>query len=93
MRNLGGSFGISLAVSLLSRRDQFHHAILGGTVSVFSRARTAGSLAAFAREVEKQAEMWSYIDVFMFLAVLAACMIPITFLLKTLKPEETHAAA
>jgi DHA2 family multidrug resistance protein len=92
MRNLGGSFGISLAVGLLARRGQYHHATLAGTVTVFTRARSAGSLAAFGSVLEKQAEMWSYIDVFMFLAVAAACMIPVAFLLRSIKPEEAHAA-
>ena len=33
MRNLGGSFGISLAVGMLANRGQFHHARLVGEVN------------------------------------------------------------
>jgi DHA2 family multidrug resistance protein len=95
MRNLGGSFGISLAVGLLSRRGQYHHSRLGETVTVFTRSRagSAGSLAAIGHALERQAEMWSYIDVFMFLAIVAACAIPFAFLLHQVKPGEANAAA
>jgi DHA2 family multidrug resistance protein len=95
MRNLGGSFGISMAVGLLARRGQYHHSRLAGTFNVFTKAR-AGSgitLAGFGRMLERQAEMLSYIDVFMFLAILAACAIPFTFLLREIKQAEGHAAA
>ena len=36
MRNLGGSFGISLAVTVLARRGQFHHARLVESITPFS---------------------------------------------------------
>jgi DHA2 family multidrug resistance protein len=93
MRNLGGSFGISMAVGVLANRTQFHHARLTETVSVFSRARIAagGSLASFAQLLQRQAEMWSYIDIFTFLALLAAAAIPFAFLLRRIKPEGAHA--
>jgi DHA2 family multidrug resistance protein len=95
MRNLGGSFGISIAVGLLAYRGQFHHARLSESVTPFTRARfnSHDTLAVIGGIVERQAEMWSYIDVFMFLAILAACAIPITFLLREVKPGEGNAAA
>jgi DHA2 family multidrug resistance protein len=95
MRNLGGSFGISMAVGLLSRRGQYHHARLAETVTVFTHSRTgsAASMAAFGQVLERQAEMLSYIDVFMFLAVLAACAVPFAFLLREIKQEGGNAAA
>jgi DHA2 family multidrug resistance protein len=95
MRNLGGSFGISTAVGLLARRGQYHHARLAETVTLFTRPHpdAAGKLAAFGQVVERQAEMLSYIDVFMFIAVLAACAIPFTFLLRGIDQGKTHAAA
>jgi DHA2 family multidrug resistance protein len=94
MRNLGGSFGISLAVGLLAKRGQFHHARLAETATVFTRVQTGfkGSLSSLAQAVARQAEMWSYIDVFMFLAVLSACIVPFAFLLRNVKPGEEHAA-
>jgi DHA2 family multidrug resistance protein len=93
MRNLGGSFGISLAVGLLAQRGQFHHARLAETTTVFTRVRTGfqGSLSSLGQALGRQADMWSYIDVFMFLAVLSACAVPFAFLLKNVKPGEAHA--
>jgi DHA2 family multidrug resistance protein len=95
MRNLGGSFGISTAVALLARRGQYHHSRLGESFTVFTRLRAGPgtSLAAFGRTLERQAEMLSYIDVFMFLAILAACAIPVTLLLRQVKQGEGHAEA
>jgi DHA2 family multidrug resistance protein len=95
MRNLGGSFGISMAVGLLARRGQYHHSRLSETFTVFTRLRAGSgeSLAVFARALERQAEMLSYIDVFMFLAILAACIVPVTFLLRTVKRGEGHEPA
>jgi DHA2 family multidrug resistance protein len=95
MRNLGGSFGISMAVGLLSRRGQYHHARLAETITVFTRTRAGAgaTLASLGQLLERQAEMWSYIDVFMFLAVLAASVIPVTLLLRTVKPGDAHGAA
>ena len=93
MRNLGGSVGISIAVGLLAHRLQFHHARLAGTATIFSGARRGmGSLVAFGSVLERQAEMLSYIDVFMFLAVLAMVAIPFVFLLRNVKPGGEHAA-
>jgi MFS transporter, DHA2 family, multidrug resistance protein len=93
MRNLGGSFGISTAVCLLARRSQFHHARLAEGVTAFSlrRPNPAGRLAAFDRVLGRQADMWSYIDLFMVLAVLAAALIPVSFLLRSVKQGKDHA--
>jgi DHA2 family multidrug resistance protein len=95
MRNLGGSFGISMAVGLLTRRGQYHHSRLGETFTVFTRLRSGSgeSLATFGRALERHAEMLSYIDVFMFLAILAACVVPVTFLLREVNPGEGHEQA
>jgi DHA2 family multidrug resistance protein len=95
MRNLGGSFGISLAVGLLANRGQYHHARLASEVTVFSRMHlsTAKAAASFGQVVERQAEMLSYIDVFVFLAILAACCVPFAFLLRNVKLGEGKGAA
>jgi DHA2 family multidrug resistance protein len=94
MRNLGGSFGISTAVCVLARRSQFHHARLAEGVTPFSLRlpNPAGKLAAFDRVLGRQADMWSYIDLFIVLAILAAALIPFAFLLSKVKPEEAHGA-
>jgi DHA2 family multidrug resistance protein len=95
MRNLGGSFGISTAVGLLAQRGQFHHARLAETITTFTRSRLPPGvgLPALGRVLELQAEMWSYIDIFKFLAIMTACLIPVTFLLRETKPGGDHAAA
>jgi DHA2 family multidrug resistance protein len=88
MRNLGGSFGISVAIAFLSRRGQFHHARLAESISVYSRgfAQYAKmSLAQIDQIVQRQAVLLSYIDIFWFLTLMAACCIPITLLLRKTK--------
>jgi len=92
MRNLGGSCGISLAVTVLARRGQFHHARLVESITPYSPlagSPTFGSLAMVDRLVQRQAQMWSYLDVFTLLAILAALTVPVTFILKRVK----HGAA
>jgi len=92
MRNLGGSFGISFGVTLLARRGQFHHARLVEHLTPFSRLRhVATSLPALQGMVEQQATMLSYIDVFWFLTVLCLAVVPLTFLLRSIKPGKAPA--
>jgi len=95
MRNLGGSFGISVSTTLLARRGQFHHARLAERITALAPAyqlrSPSFSLSALIQAVEKQAQMLSYVDIFHLLAVLAALAIPATFLLRRLKPEDQAA--
>jgi DHA2 family multidrug resistance protein len=93
MRNLGGSFGISVAVALLARRGQYHHARLAEHVTAYSTAprSTSGGVTAIGGILDRQAQMLSYIDVFALLTVLAGVAILTTFLLRSIKLEETHA--
>ncbi|MGH7995245.1 MAG: DHA2 family efflux MFS transporter permease subunit [Opitutaceae bacterium] len=95
MRNLGGSFGISVATTLLATRGQFHHARMAEGITAFSpayQARGSLSLSAIDQLIQRQAEMWSYIDIFRLLALLAACAIPVALLLRHVDPHESHAA-
>jgi len=93
MRNLGGSFGISVAVGLLARRGQFHHARLAEHVTAYVTAPRFGSggIAAIGAILDRQAQMLSYLDVFTMLTVLAGIAIFSTLLLRSIKPEEAHA--
>jgi DHA2 family multidrug resistance protein len=97
MRNLGGSFGISVATTILARRGQFHHGRLAESITALApayQARGAAfSLQAIIQVVQKQSQMLSYIDIFAMLAVFAALAIPTTFLLRSVKPEEAQGAA
>ena len=95
MRNLGGSFGISVAVTALARRGQFHHARLAEGITPFAPAFSSGrfgSLAAIDRLVQRQAQMGSYLDVFTLLAIIAALTVPVAFILQRIKPGQSAAA-
>jgi MFS transporter, DHA2 family, multidrug resistance protein len=101
-RNLGGSFGVSMAQTLLAQREQFHQARLAENMSASSLAygQTLKQAATFftrqgtgAGDAQHQAAGWigttllnqatylSYIDVFAALALFAALIIPVSFLL------------
>ncbi len=94
MRNLGGSFGISCAVTLLARRGQFHHSRLSESVSGYAPAFQGHHpmLGRIDQMVQMQGAMLSYIDIFHFLAWVAALAIPVTFLLRNIKPGQAAAA-
>jgi len=95
MRNLGGSFGISLAVGILANRGQYHHARLASEVTLFSRVHLVGAraTASFGQVLARQADMLSYLDVFVFLAILAVCCVPCAFLLRNVKLGGGESAA
>ncbi|HEX3728211.1 MAG TPA: DHA2 family efflux MFS transporter permease subunit [Opitutaceae bacterium] len=96
MRNLGGSFGISVAVAILARRGQFHHARLSEAVTPFSPLawrHLLGGPAAIAQALERQAEMLSYLDLFTLLAVVAAAIVPVTLLLQKIDLKGAQAGA
>lgn len=94
MRNLGGSFGISVAVTLLAQRTQFHHSRLAESVAPHAAAWAAGpgrSLASFNAVVTRQAQMFSYIDIFWFLTLMATAAIPVAFILRRVKGDAAAA--
>jgi DHA2 family multidrug resistance protein len=86
-RNLGGSVGISFVTALIARRTQFHHAMLGehllssGAPSTQDAARQAQAI--LSHTLDRQAGTLAFIDAFWILAVLAALMIPVAFLLES----------
>ncbi len=94
-RNLGGSFGISVIVTMLSRNTQISHADLAGHVTDTSipaidlgaasaRLGDAGGnlLAAINGEVSRQAAMIAYLDNFYAMALLVLCFVPLAFFVK-----------
>jgi len=95
-RNLGGAFGISLCQTLLARRSQFHqerlteglnelnptfadtlHAL---TQSLGDRMQALGVLYA---QVQRQAAMMAYTEVFHVLSVGVLCILPLVLVLRT----------
>jgi len=95
MRNLGGSWGISIAVMILARRSQFHHSRLGESLSVFSPVYAAGrrmGASAHALMLTQQANLLSYLDAFHFLALVSILAVPITFILRRAKGGEAAEA-
>ena len=98
-RNLGGAFGISLTQTLLVRREQFHQdrmtETLNGLNPVFRQTLTkmtslydGNQQTAYAQiysQVQRQAAMISYVEVFY---VLMWCVIAILPLIIVLKPAK-----
>jgi DHA2 family multidrug resistance protein len=84
MRNLGGSFGVSISTTLLDQNTQMHHAILAQHVTPYSGYDTTSSLTAIAAQVQSQASILSYLDVFALLGILALVVAPLCFFLPRL---------
>ncbi len=94
-RNLGGAFGISLCQTLLARREQFHQDRLAeglnGLNPVFASAVDAGMsavgdrsrvLAVIYQEMQRQAAMLSYDEVFHILGMAVLGVLPLVLLLR-----------
>jgi DHA2 family multidrug resistance protein len=90
-RNLGSAIGISMVATLLARNTQFNHAILSEHITPFNRALqmvAPGSVmqgiegvALLNNELNRQATMMAYLDVFRVMAcMVAAMMILIPFI-------------
>jgi MFS transporter, DHA2 family, multidrug resistance protein len=98
-RNLGGSFGISVIISMLARNIQISHADIAAnvtstslpTVDLGSAAASLGSLgtgllAMIDGEVNRQAAMIAYLDNFYAMFWVILCFVPLTLLIKSPKP-------
>src|SRR5436305_1978315 len=101
-RNMGGSVGISIATTLLSRRAQFHQSRLTEFTSslnprfaeaIHSVGNAIGPgqdpdarYAFLMRTLQRQAETLSYIDCFWLLGIAFAFMIPLIFLMSKNAP-------
>ncbi|HEV2688313.1 MAG TPA: DHA2 family efflux MFS transporter permease subunit [Bryobacteraceae bacterium] len=107
-RNLGGSFGISIAQALLNARAQFHQSVLVSRLTPYNHgfaARISGIARSLSHrmeigpvhavqqaygviysQVQRQAGMLSYLDVFWALSILCFCLVPLVFIMKANKP-------
>lgn len=101
MRNIGGSVGISLAISMLARQQQTMHAELGSSVTTYNTpvanpdlvaaAGTSGKavLAGIDGVINAQALLIAYIDVFVLMFWLTIAMLPLLLLLRPAKSAGT----
>ena len=81
MRNLGGSVGVSVTTTLLAQRSQFHHARLTEHITPYDGWGFGTALGRIARQVQDQASVMSYLDVFIVLACVTALVVPLTLFL------------
>lgn len=97
MRNLGGSIGIAVATTLLVRRAQVHQMYLAATATranlpLMHRLHPAGGLApkgllGFYNQVQVQAAMLSYLDVFRILTVACVVVIAVVLMLRRVRKD------
>ena len=94
-RNVGGSVGISLLSTRLSRLSQTNQNVLTGHANPYNPAfrhalaalKSAGAslhqaYAVIYQTIQAQARMLAYADDFRLLAILFICMVPLTVLLR-----------
>jgi MFS transporter, DHA2 family, multidrug resistance protein len=100
MRNIGGSIGISLVNTLVSRHQQVHRAemvehLAPGTAA-FDRTLQAIQLqipgerayGMLNRTLDQQAAMWSYVDDFRYLALACFLCVPVVLMLKRVRAKK-----
>ena len=85
MRNLGGSWGVSVVTTELQWRGQFHHARLAEHVTPYNGYGFGKSLSAIATAVQQQATIMSYLDVFTILSLIAICTAPLALFLPNIQ--------
>jgi len=94
VRNIGGSVGISVAYTLLSRNTQINHQVLAAHINVYNNAmqlspsfsrfdlHNAHDLAIINGIVTNQAVMISFNDDFKLMMILSLVAIPLVFLMR-----------
>jgi DHA2 family multidrug resistance protein len=97
VRNLGGSIGIAVAATLLTRRTQVHQAYLAMSATrtrqpLMQHFDAAGglnprTLGSFYGAVQTQAAMLSYLDVFRILTVACVVVIGVVLLLRRTRKD------
>ncbi len=85
MRNLGGSFGVSIVTTELAWRNQFHHARLAEHITPYNGYGFGSNLQAIATAVARQASILSYLDVFTILSFITLACIPFVLFLPNIK--------
>jgi MFS transporter, DHA2 family, multidrug resistance protein len=118
MRNVGGSIGISIAQTLLTRRQDVHqneiinsvpqtgaafqnsveqlrHALTGplGPHNIGGAKGGGAITATLYQQLERQASLWAFVDVFRWLSLLCFFCVGAVWLLKKVKPGKAPAGA
>jgi len=101
-RNLGGSVGIAISSTILAQRSQFHQARIVEHVSLYDPATVqalshwkqlfpgqgdTNALGYIYNDVQRQAGMLGYIDIFTFMTVVTLLVIPFAFLIRGKKKD------
>ncbi|MGA9853214.1 MAG: DHA2 family efflux MFS transporter permease subunit [Gammaproteobacteria bacterium] len=93
IRNVGGSVGISIAFTLLSRNTQINHEVLGGHITPYNQIMPLSPMASMNPHnihdlttinglVTQQAAMISYNNDFKLMMILSLAAIPLVFLMR-----------
>ncbi|MBF0475283.1 MAG: DHA2 family efflux MFS transporter permease subunit [Deltaproteobacteria bacterium] len=95
MRNLGGSFGVAFVTTMLSQRTQFHHQHLSSHLTPYNSVlqfyvdkftpmfqNQDQMLGAIYDQMQRQAAMLAFNDVFILQAVIFASLIPLLLIVK-----------
>ncbi len=97
VRNIGSSIHISLSISLVVRMSRTSYAELAERVTPYSESlsmpwaigawnlQDLRGMAAFSREMARQAAMIGYLDAFVFFVITSLVVLPLVFLIR-LKP-------
>lgn len=106
VRNIGGSFGISVIITLLARNTQISHSDLAAHVTSSSTASIdlaimterfgdggTAVLQMLDAEINRQAVMISYIDIFHGMSIFIFCAALSMFLLKPMRLAKPPQAA
>jgi DHA2 family multidrug resistance protein len=94
LRTLGGSIGISVAITIAIRGSQFFWNQIGGFITPYNdlvyqylqplnlQPTEASGASVLGNLILQQAQMLSFVNVFAFIMWCFVCMIPLVFLLK-----------
>lgn len=100
LRTIGSSVGISIAITIYTRSTQRFWNLLGGFVNPYNpylyqylhdthlSLANPLSIALFAKEVQQQASMLAFINVFSVIMWCFVMMIPLVMLLSKSKPKQ-----
>jgi MFS transporter, DHA2 family, multidrug resistance protein len=92
-RNIGGSIGISVASTLLTRRSAAHQDEILNSVPSTGQQFQSHLQATLYQQLQRQASEWAFVDVFRWLSLLCFVSVVIVWLLKKVKPGKAPAEA